>query len=204
MTLVALALFAGALFLNAGTPGPSVAALVAQVLTRGPRTVLPFLAAMWIGEAAWLAAAVAGLSLVAERLHEVFVLVKWAGVAYLLWLAVGLWRRPVDETESDGAAPTGALRMFLTGLSITIGNPKIMVFYLALLPTLVDMTRINLLAWAELTAVQIAVMAFVDLSWVGIAGRARRFLSSPKALRLTRRVSALAMGGAAAAIASRA
>lgn len=204
MTLVALALFAGALFLNAGTPGPSVAALVAQVLTRGPRAVLPFLAAMWIGEAAWLTAAVAGLSLVAERLHEVFVVVKWAGVLYLLWLAVGLWRRPDEATRDDAGPASGGWRLFATGLSITVGNPKIMVFYVALLPTLVDMTRIDLLAWAELTAVQIAVMAFVDLSWVGIAGRARRFLASPRAMRLTRRAGALAMGGAAAAIATRA
>lgn len=204
MTLAALALFAGALFLNAGTPGPSVAALVAQVLTRGPRVVLPFLAAMWLGEAAWLAAAIGGLAVIAERLHEVFVAVKWAGVAYLLWLAWGLWRRPQEDAPAADEGAARGWRLFATGLSITVGNPKIMVFYVALLPTLVDISRIDLGAWAELTAVQIAVMAFVDLSWVGIAGRARRFLASPRALRLTRRVSAVAMGGAAAAIAARA
>ncbi|NLH79361.1 MAG: LysE family translocator [Phyllobacteriaceae bacterium] len=204
MTLAALALFAGALFLNAGTPGPSVAALVAQVLTRGPRVVLPFLAAMWLGEAAWLAAAIGGLAVIAERLHEVFVAVKWAGVAYLLWLAWGLWRRPGEDAPAADEGVARGWRLFATGLSITVGNPKIMVFYVALLPTLVDISRIDLGAWAELTAVQIAVMAFVDLSWVGIAGRARRFLASPRALRLTRRVSAVAMGGAATAIAARA
>jgi len=174
------------------------------VLTRGPRVVLPFLAAMWLGEAAWLAAAIGGLAVIAERLHEVFVAVKWAGVAYLLWLAWGLWRGPEEAPSSGGEGAARGWRLFATGLSITVGNPKIMVFYVALLPTLVDISRIDLGAWAELTAVQIAVMAFVDLSWVGIAGRARRFLASPRALRLTRRVSAVAMGGAAAAIATRA
>lgn len=59
-------------------------------MARGACAVLPFLAAMWIGEAAWLAAAVAGHSALAERLHEVFVVVTWASVLYLLWLAVGL------------------------------------------------------------------------------------------------------------------
>lgn len=204
MTLAAVALFAFALLLNAGTPGPSVAALVAQVLTRGPRVVLPFLAAMWIGEAAWLAAAVAGLSVLAEEVHFAFVAVKWAGVAYLAWLAVGLWRSVPEAETAASAAPTSSWRLFATGLAITLGNPKIMVFYVALLPTLIDVRAMGFGDWALLTAVQIAVMAFVDLSWVGIAGRARTFLTSPRALRLTRRASALAMGGAAAAIATRA
>ncbi len=203
MSLLALAIFAGALFLNAGSPGPSVAALVSQVLSRGARSVLPFLAAMWIGEALWLAAAVAGLAVVAERLHEVFVVVKWAGVLYLLWLAIGLWRDP-GKPEDESTAPTGGWRLFATGMALTIGNPKIMVFYVALLPTLLDVRAIGLADWALLTAVQIGVMAFVDLSWVAAASGARRFLTSPRAVRWTRRASALAMGGAAATIAARA
>lgn len=203
MSLLALAIFAGALFLNAGSPGPSVAALVSQVLSRGARSVLPFLAAMWIGEALWLAAAVAGLAVVAERLHEVFVLVKWAGVLYLLWLAIGLWRDP-GKAADETAAPTGGWRLFATGMALTIGNPKIMVFYVALLPTLLDVRAIGFADWALLTAVQIGVMAFVDLAWVAAATGARRFLTSPRAVRWTRRASALAMGGAAATIAARA
>ncbi|MAM13160.1 MAG: lysine transporter LysE, partial [Rhizobiaceae bacterium] len=51
MTIGALALFAITLFVAAGSPGPSVAALVARVLSRGHRDVLPFMAAMWLGEA---------------------------------------------------------------------------------------------------------------------------------------------------------
>lgn len=204
MTFAVALLFAGALFLNAGTPGPSVAALVTQVLTRGPRTVLPFVAAMWIGEAAWLAAAVGGLAVLAERLHEVFVLVKGAGVAYLVWLAIKMWRDPVAAEGEAAPAAGSALASFLSGLALTIGNPKIMVFYLALLPALVDVAALDLAGWAELTVVQIAVMATVDLSWIAVAARARGLFRSPRALRAMRRTSALAMGGAAAAIATRA
>jgi threonine/homoserine/homoserine lactone efflux protein len=203
VTYTAALFFAGALFLNAGTPGPSIAALVAQVLTRGPRAVLPLVAAMWIGEAAWLAAAVGGLSVLAERLHEIFVVVKWAGVAYLLWLAVKMWRTSNDGDGDDEVAETSPARLFATGLALTLGNPKIMVFYVALLPSILDLAALGVVGWAELTVLQIAVMAVTDLGWVALAARARGFLSSPRALRNTRRVSALAMGGAAAAIASR-
>jgi threonine/homoserine/homoserine lactone efflux protein len=56
--------FALTLLVAAGSPGPSIAALVARVLTNGLRDVLPFLAAMWIGEAIWLSFAVGGLAIV--------------------------------------------------------------------------------------------------------------------------------------------
>ena len=70
MTLASLAIFAGALLVAAGSPGPSVAALIARVLSRGPRDVLPFLSAMWVGEAVWLSLAVENTSLVAPGLRS--------------------------------------------------------------------------------------------------------------------------------------
>lgn len=69
MTLASLAIFAGTLLIAAGSPGPSIAALIARVLTRGPRDVLPFLTAMWVGEAVWLSCAVLGLAAIAEAFH---------------------------------------------------------------------------------------------------------------------------------------
>ena len=87
MTVSALLVFALALCISAGSPGPSIAALVARVLTSGVRDVVPFLAAMWVGEAVWLTLAVAGLALVAKTFATLFLLLKCAGVAYLLVLA---------------------------------------------------------------------------------------------------------------------
>lgn len=203
METSALLVFAGALFLTAGTPGPSLAVLVSQVLTRGAGTVIPFVAAMWIGEAAWLAAAVAGLSVVAERLHLVFLAVKWVGLAYLLLLAVRMWRTPVAASPAAQPPIGSPLARFGSGLAVTLGNPKIMVFYVALLPSLVDVKAIGLSEWALLTAVQVGVMATCDLAWIGLAARVRGFFRSPRALRLTHRAGAVAMGGAAVAIAAR-
>src|SRR3546814_11626149 len=83
--LSALLLFAGALLIAAGSPGPSIAALVARVVTAGWRGVLPFIAAMWIGAAIWLSLAVWGLAAVAESLPLLFTVITYAGVAYLLY-----------------------------------------------------------------------------------------------------------------------
>ena len=195
-----LALFAAALAVAAGSPGPSVAALVARVLARGPRSVLPFLAAMWIGEAVWLACAVFGLAVIAASFQLAFAALKWAGIAYLGWLAWKMWTAPTDvERLPDATSP---VRLFGTGLAITLGNPKIMVFYLALLPSLLDLSAITLGGWAELTLVMALVLIAVDLGWVIAASQARRLFRTPAGRRLANRLSAGMMAGAAGAIAT--
>ena len=202
MTLANLLVFALALIVAAGSPGPSVAALVARVLTNGLRDVLPFLAAMWLGEALWLGCAVAGLAVVARTLGVVFAAIKLIGVAYLLYLAWKMWFAPTQV--SRGGMPSGQSRwrMFGAGLTITLGNPKIMVFYLALLPTIVDLDRVGATAWFELTAVTLIVLMAVDFAWALLAVRARRLLTSRKAVKIANRTGATMMAGAAAVIAA--
>jgi threonine/homoserine/homoserine lactone efflux protein len=203
MTLASLAIFAGALLISAGSPGPSIAALIARVLSKGPKDVLPFLAAMWFGEMVWLSFAVLGLAALAETFHYVFVAIKWIGVAYLLYLAYKMWTAPADT--SGGALPeTGSARkLFLAGLTVTLGNPKIMMFYVALLPTIIDINAVTLAGWAELMAVMFAVLVVVDLAWVLFAAKARLQLKSNRAVRIANRTSAGLMAGAAAAIAAK-
>jgi threonine/homoserine/homoserine lactone efflux protein len=202
MTVAALLGFALALMVAAGSPGPSIAALVARVLTRGVREVLPFLAAMWIGEAIWLTITVAGLAVVAQAFTTLFIVIKFAGVGYLLWLAWRMWTAPADVAGDPMPSSRRPWRMFLTGLAITLGNPKIMVFYLAVVPTLLDLGHLTIGAWAELTLTMLAVLMAIDLGWALAAARARRLLRNRRAVRVTNRVSAAVMAGAAAAIAA--
>ncbi len=203
MDLASLLIFAGALVVAAGSPGPSIAALVARVLARGHRDVWPFLAAMWVGEAIWLSLAVWGLSALAQTFHLAFVAIKWLGVGYLLYLAWKMWKAPIEQ--GAGALPVrdSAFRMFAAGLALTLGNPKIMVFYLALLPTILDLGQVTVLGWAELTLTMALVLIAIDLGWVLLATRARSLLRSPRAMRLANRAGAGMMAGAAAAIATR-
>lgn len=203
MELTALALFAAALFVNAGSPGPSIAALVARVISRGLGSVLPFLAAMWLGEALWLVAAVLGLGVIAEKFYLLFSIIKYAGVAYLLYLAWRMWTAPTDVDGGGMPEAGSSWRLFLTGMALTIGNPKIMVFYLALLPSLIDLQAVTALGLAELVVTAVLVMMTVDLAWAFAASWARGWLRSPKAVKVANRTGAAAMSGAAVAIASR-
>jgi threonine/homoserine/homoserine lactone efflux protein len=203
MSLTSLLIFAGTLFLMAASPGPSIAALVARVLSRGVRDVLPFLLAMWIGDAIWLSCAVFGLAVVAQTFHLVFDAVKWLGVAYLIYLAWKMWRAPAEAGSKSLPKESAPLKLFAAGMGITLGNPKIMIFYMALLPTIIDLKATGFTGWLELIVTMTVVLVTVDLSWAIAASHARRFLRSPHAMRVTNRVSAATIAGAAVAIATR-
>ncbi|AFL54559.1 threonine/homoserine/homoserine lactone efflux protein [Sinorhizobium fredii] len=203
MSLASLLVFAGALLIAAGSPGPSIAALVARVLAKGARDVLPFLAAMWVGEAIWLSFAVAGLAAIAETFHWMFVAIKWAGVLYLLFLAWKMWSAEPALPSDSLPEARSASKMFLAGLTITLGNPKIMMFYVALLPSIVDLGSVTFLGWTELVATMVVVLVVIDLAWVMMAAKARQFLKSRRAVRIVNRASAGTMAGAAVAIATR-
>jgi len=86
---------------------------------------------------------------------------------------------------------------------VALGNPKIMVFYMALLPTIIDLARVSTLGWAELTATMFVILVVIDMSWALLAAQARRFLRSTRAMRAANRTGATMMAGAAAAIAVR-
>lgn len=204
MDLPGLVVFTTALFIAAASPGPGIAAIVARVLGRGTRGAASFSAGVAIGDVVWLTFAIVGLAAIAQTFQGVFLAIKYAGAAYLLYLGYKLWTAPVEirdvEATTSGEHPA---RLFLAGLAVTMGNPKVMVFYLALLPTLLDLTRIDVLGYAELVCATLSVLALVFSGYILLAARARRLFTSPKAIKRINRGTGALMAGAAAAIASR-
>jgi len=147
--------------------------------------------------------AMAGLTMLAQTFQAIFHIIKWLGCAYLGWLALKMWRQPIVEAGHELPRRPSALTMFGAGMAVTLGNPKIMVFYIALLPSLVDLSSAGVQQWALLSSVTLATLATVDLSWTVLAHKARFILRTPGAIRIANRFGAFALGGAAAAIASR-
>ena len=204
MDFAGLILFGTALLVAAASPGPGIAAIVARVLGRGTRGAAAFAAGLAVGDVVWLSFAIVGLTAIAQAFHEVFVVIKFAGVAYLLYLAYRLWTAPVAAREIDsGTSDEHPLRLFAAGLALTLGNPKVMVFYLALLPTILDLTRVTLLGYAELVLATLSVLAVVFGAYIGLAARARRLFTTARAIRILNRTTGTVMAGAAAAIAAR-
>jgi threonine/homoserine/homoserine lactone efflux protein len=204
MDLAGLLLFSSALFIAAASPGPGIAAIVARVLGRGPRDAIAFSIGVALGDVVWLSFAILGLAALAQAFHEVFLVIKYAGAAYLLYIAYKIWTAPAvarDVTAEERAEHPA--KLLLGGLALTLGNPKTIVFYLALLPTILDLTRITALGFAELVAATLTVLGVVFAGYIVLAARARQLFTTPKAIRILNRTTGAMLAGAAAAVASR-
>jgi threonine/homoserine/homoserine lactone efflux protein len=177
---------------------------VARVLGHGLAGIAPFIAGFLVGDLVWFAVAATGLAVLAHEFAAVFTAIRLAGVAYLLYLAWTMWRAPAPPAEV-GPAARGARgwRLFLGTLSLTLGNPKVIVFFLSIMPLVVDLDAINLATAAELAAVMTAVLTSVLVTYALAANRARAMFSSLKALKMINRGAAGVMAGAAIAVATR-
>jgi threonine/homoserine/homoserine lactone efflux protein len=206
MTIVSLTAFAAAYFAVLILPGPGVAALVARVLARGTQGIPAFIAGFVAGALLWFAIAATGLAALAATFAAVFLAIRYLCAAYLLYVAVKFWTAtpgPMNVTKVDGHASDGYGRLFLTGFTINLGNPKVILFFLALLPTVVDISSLTLLGFAELATVITVIASIVLAAYALIAARARRLFTSTRAVRLVNRGSGVVMAGAAAAVAMR-
>lgn len=204
MDFATLAFFAGILALAALSPGPAVVALVARTLARGRTGSLAFIAGLALGDMVWLTVACLGLAALAAAMGGLFFLVRLAGAAYLLYLAYRLWTSPATAPSAQAAGPDrGPAGLFGAGLALSMGNPKSMAFYLALLPTLVDLQHLTLLGFVEMSLVIAVVLAAVFTTYVAAADRARRFIASTRVMRWLNRTCGLAMAGAAVTVATK-
>jgi threonine/homoserine/homoserine lactone efflux protein len=202
VTLSSLLIFAGVYFAAVASPGPGVAALVARVLGQGLLGVAPFIAGYFVGDMIWLMLAATGLAVVAKAFAGVFIAVKFAGAAYLLYLAWRMATAPA-AAEAPAAAASRGWRAFLGSLSLTLGNPKVMVFFLSIMPLVVDVRALTALKLAELAAVSAMVIFSTLGAYALAANRARAFLSSTRAMRFVRRAVGGLMAGVAVAVATR-
>jgi len=204
MTAAGFVTYGGALAIAAAIPGPGVVALIARALGAGFRSALFMAIGLIVGDLVYLTAVVLGLALLAQTFGAAFIVIKWAGVAYLAWLAWNFWRTGIATADvSAERSRDSALTSMLAGLLVTLGNPKVMVFYLAITPTLVDIASITPGDYGVLILVTAIVLMIVLMPYLALASKARWFLATPRALKVLNRTAAGFMAGAAAAIAFR-
>ncbi|RWL42020.1 MAG: LysE family translocator [Mesorhizobium sp.] len=204
MTLTGFLAYSAALGVAAAIPGPGVTALVARALGSGFRSSLAMSFGLMLGDLTYLTAVVLGLAFVAQTFGMVFLAIKWAGVAYLAFLAWRFWTSGITPENIEARKAKGGLvSSFIAGLTVTLGNPKTMIFYLAITPTIVDLKTITLADYAILALLTVAVLFVVLVPYLALAAKARWFLKSSRALKVLNRTAAGFMMGAAAAIAAR-
>ena len=197
--------FTVALTIAAVLPGPGMTAIVARALAVGFWGTMPMILGLIMGDMVFLTCAALGLAAIAKTFATVFTVVKFAGAAYLLWLAWQLWTAVPhgDRVEASRRPEQSAWRVVLGGLTLTLGNPKTIVFYMALLPTVVDLAALTPLGFLEMSLIVFVDLIAVGAAYAAMAARARRFFRDPKARRILDRTAGAMMAGAAVAVAAR-
>ena len=174
-----LALFAVASALLALTPGPNLLYLVSRTLCQGRRAGIVSLAGTSLGFFFHVLAAALGLSVIFVAVPLLYDLLRYAGAGYLLWLAwTAVRQRGAGMFESTSLAEESPARLFRVGLLTSILNPKLALFYLALLPQFVEPSRGSVFAQSiVLGLVQIVIGVVSDLAFVLAAARIAAWLA---------------------------
>ncbi|MDT0175974.1 LysE family translocator [Enterobacter sp. BRE11] len=175
--------YIAALGLAAAIPGPGMTALVARSVSGGARTGFTMLAGLILGDLIYLSIAVFGLAVVAHNYSSVFTLINWAASLYLCVLAWQFWRYQPEAVSIDQKATTQELASaWLSGLTITLGNPKTIAFYLAILPLVISLDNVSLQIWGGmLVPLTIFVLLSVGAVFILAALKIRHLLTSAKA-----------------------
>jgi threonine/homoserine/homoserine lactone efflux protein len=195
-----------AMTLFAAAPGPGVFAVIAQSITRGIAPAFIMLSGIIIGDIAYLVAAAAGLGLLAKQMGTLFILVKFIGGAYLIWLAWQSWHAKIASPETSSEtklAQKPARFSLLGGFAISISNPKVIVFYLAFLPPFIDLSKATSSDIAMLAVITAAVLYIIMGAYILGAAKLRRTISKPTPQKWFNRLSATMMAGAGIIVATR-
>ncbi len=202
MDMTTVLAFAAAFFVFAASPGPDNMTIVARTMTHGAPSGIAYGIGTVAGILIFLTLAAFGLSLIAQEIGVVMTVLRYGGAAYLIWMGVQMWTAPavVPELEPAGGRQ-GLLSILLIGFVLNLGNPKMPLFYVALLPNIVG-TSLNVDHLAVLAAVILGVEVLVIGGHVMLAVRARKLLRSERIVKRVNRLAGSVMIGSGVAVAA--
>ncbi len=185
-------LYVTAVFLISATPGPNMLHVMSQSIAHGPRRAIATMAGLMSAVLLCLIASALGLGALLKASPRLFDMLRYAGVAYLLWLGIKAWRAPVGATGTEDTPPGRSSRaLFATGLLTGLSNPKLIVFAAALFPQFIDMNRPF---WIQL-AILIVSFVIIESFWYAayaLGGmRLARWLAPANRQRLFNRATGL-------------
>lgn len=177
MTLIsALALF-GTMVILAVIPGPGVFAVVARSASGGVLHGVLTSVGIVLGDYVFIALCLSGLAYIADAMGSAFVVLKFLGAAYLVWMGFSLiCARRKTDVRSDTEIRNSRYGSLLLGLTTTLGNPKAILFYLSFFPAFLPMHKIGAMDAATIFVVTALAVGGVMLIYVWLTVRAKKLL----------------------------
>ncbi len=183
-----------ALVAYAASPGPLMAVLVARSLGNDGKGATAFAAGLCLGEVIAVICVMLGIGIWAQTRPELLALAKYAGVAYLLWLAIKMW------TASHGVASTqlrksGLLTSACAGVALCLGNPATLLMQMLLLPIAAPNGIVSLEQMGLVVLVTFVAFGIVFFGTIPLARQFNRIITSPRASGKMNRMTAAVVAG---------
>ena len=180
-------------------PGPDILFVFAQSLAQGQAAGSLVTLGLCTGLVCHVSLAAFGIAAVLRRKPHLFKAITWCGAAYLVWLGIGAWRSAVVPVGESTAETMPYLRLYLRGIVMNVCNPKVMLFFLALMPRFVVPERGRVTAQFLLLGLTFSAATLLVFNLVAVGGGAlSAFLSRwPESPAFLQRFSAIVMFGLA-------
>ncbi|SOB78950.1 Threonine/homoserine/homoserine lactone efflux protein [Sphingomonas guangdongensis] len=167
-------LYVTAVFLISATPGPNMLHVMVNSIQHGRRRTLASMAGLMTAVLLCLFASAMGLGALLKASPRLYDVLRYAGVAYLIWLGVKAWRAPVGAGTVEVPRTRSLRALYATGLATGLSNPKLIVFAAALFPQFIDTDR----PFGPQLAVLIASFAVIEAFWFGVYAQSGRSLAA--------------------------
>ncbi|RLA72284.1 MAG: LysE family translocator [Epsilonproteobacteria bacterium] len=196
MTLLSAMALTGAMFLLAVSPGPGLFAVISRALANGFYHASVVVAGLILGDIIYLLMAIYGLNAVASMMGEFFIIIKYIGGIYLLYLGYKIWVSEVKDVKVDAVDEISWSSNFFSGLLITLGNPKVIIFYLGFLPAFMNLEILSSLDVLFTVMIVSTVLAVVILTYAYLASKSRKFFTTKSSINKLNKISGGVMIGA--------
>jgi len=141
----------------------------------------------------------AGVGVLFATTPWAFLVVKWFGVGYLLYLAYLQWKAPVQsiEIEAEEQEVKSIPKLIAYGFLVNMSNPKAIVFLLAVLPQFLDLSQPQWIQYVVMAVTMISIDLIVMAGYTGLAAKVLKLLKSPTQQKYMNRTFAVLFSCAA-------
>ncbi|MFO7445327.1 MAG: LysE family translocator [Ignavibacteriaceae bacterium] len=173
-----LAAFSIGMIILAATPGPGVFGSMSKAVAEGYKASLYFIGGLALGDVMFFILALIGMSTISIVMGEMFFIIKIAGGLYLIYLGVKMFRTKNLSAAEIKAENKSGFKTFLGGLLLTLGNPKPILFYASVVPTIININEVRLID-ASLMILTITSVLFIVLgTYCYFASLSRKLLGN--------------------------
>ena len=192
ITSAQLFLYFGALVILFLTPGPVWIAIIARTVSGGVKSGLSLVLGVSLGDLLWPIIAYFGLGLLISLYSDIFILVRYMAAIILVIMGIQTILASTKGIKAnDDLTKSGFFAGFTAGLIAVTANPKATLFYLTLLPSFFNFGEIGLTDLVIISGTSFAVPMLGNVLMILFLAKAKTFLSSPSAVRVTNIVSGI-------------